>query len=167
MRDYIRHLKVNRIQTRQLVKDAYEIRKMNHGLKGWISERIFNLLIKWGYLQPHFDEVATEVWDFTPSKRKLLTDKILEAVQDLQYRGIDVNALDKYAIVMGESTFFTALKESDYHMGPFFVNPVAFRTESIYHQDPYYGRRAFGWDVHIVPGLEGFAFIPKVIIEKR
>lgn len=167
MRDYVRHLRVKRIPTRKLIKNAYEIGKTNHSLKDWISERIFNLLIKWGYLRQHFDDVETDVWDFTPSKKKLLTDKVLEAVRDLEWSGVRVDDVDKYVIVMGESTFFETLKDSHYSSGPFFVNPVAFRTEQLYHQDPYYGRRAFSWDVHIVPGLEGFAFIPKVIIEKR
>lgn len=167
MRDYVRHLKVRRVQTRQLVKNAYEIRKTKHRLKDWISERIFNLLIKWKYIQPHFEDVETEMWDFTPSKKKLLTDKVFEAVRNMERNGVDINDVDRYAIVMGESTFFDALKDSHFRDGPFFVNPVAFSTDLIYHQDPYYGRRAFSWDVHIVPGLEGFAFIPKVVFERK
>lgn len=167
MRDYVRHLKVKRLPTRKLIKNAYEVKKTNRRLKDWISEKFFNLLLKWGYLQQHFDDVETEKWDFTPSKQKLLTDRIIEAVRDMEYSGIHVSDVDKYAIVMGESTFFEALKDSDAYTGPFFVDPVAFRTNTVYHHDSYYGRRAFRWDVHVVPGLEGFAFIPKVIIERK
>jgi len=166
MRDYVRHLKVKRSSFKKMIKDVYEIRKTNNDFKDWVSGKMFNLLTKWGYLRQHFEDVETEVWDFTPSKKKLLTDRVLEAVNDMERFGIHVYDVDKYAIVMGETTFFDALKESNY-AGPFFMNPVAFSTDRVYHNDPYYGRRAFSWDVHIVPGMEGFAFIPKAIFERK
>lgn len=167
MKHSVRHMKVKRLTTPTFIKDAYDVKQTNSKVKNFFSKFLFNLLTKWGYLRQHYDDVTTEVWDFTPSKQEKLADKVMEALREMDRYGYSYPEPKDYAIIMGEHTFFEVIKDSDYSTGPFFVKPVAFSVGTVYYQDPYYGRMAFNWNVHVVPGLEGFAFIPKAIIERK
>lgn len=65
---------------------------------------------------------------------------------------------------MGEETFFGTMQERK-AQSPFFSDHTSFMSNDIYYNDPYNGRRALQFSCHIVPGMQGFAFIPKVFIE--
>ena len=166
--DTIKYLSVRTARSMYLVQDAY---KKASKYKGWkitsmTFSWLFNQMVNRGFLQPHFEEVTTQVYEHTPSKSEKLTHKILDAIHNYQR---DFNVLmepDKYVIVMGEPTFFELVK-GDYATMLFFNEPVAFKVGPLYYQDSYRGRQIMNFKVHVVPGIDGFVILPKAIIEKR
>lgn len=166
MRDTFRFAKIRRISNRLLIKNAYE---KSQKYRGWKLTRklfdwAFEQMVKRGYLQPFWDNVVTETYDYTPSKRKLLSDKVMEVIHSYE-RDFDVTVSpDNYVVVMGEDTYFNIVHESNVN-APFFYSPVAFQTDLAYN-DPYRGRVFNAWSVHVVPGIDGFAVLPKAIVEK-
>lgn len=145
--------------------NAFFVKETGSKFKDWLSSKVFAYLRKNGYLREYFEDQVIETFDYTESKRKLLTEKILEAIQNQRVNYQDITP-DNYAVIMGESTFFEFLKE-DRNNSPFFGRPETFMSNDIYYNDPYYGRRAVGFPIHVIPGLQGFALVPKAIIEKR
>jgi hypothetical protein len=167
MRDTIRYAKVNRISKKLLVEDAY---KKSNMFKGWHVTRdlfdwVFNQMVKRGYLQPYYDDVVTEMYDYTPAKCKLLSDKIMKAIHNYEYDFNTTITPDDYVVVMGEDTYFQTVHESDINT-PYFYSPMMFKTDLAYN-DPYRGRVFNAWSVHVVPGFDGFVILPKAIVEKR
>ena len=167
MRDTFRYAKINRISKKRLVKDSYE---KTQKYKGWELTRklfdwAFDQMVKRGYLQPFWDDVVTETYDYTPSKCKLLSDKIMEVILNYEHDFNVTMVPDKYVIVMGEDTYFQFVHDSEINT-PFFYSPMSFNTDLSYN-DPYRGRVFNAWSVHVVPGIEGFAVLPKAIIEKK
>jgi hypothetical protein len=146
-------------------KPSYSINSTGSKFKDWLSSKLFDRLFKWKYLCEYFEDQVVETFDYTESKRKLITEKILEAIQNYKADYRDVTP-DNYAVIMGESTFFEYLKE-DRGNSPFFGSPAAFMSNDIYYNDPYRGRQVVGFPIHVIPGLQGFALVPKAIIEKK
>lgn len=166
--DTIKYLSVRTARSMYLVQDAY---KKASKYKGWkitsmAFSWLFNQMVNRGFLQPHFEEVATQVYEHTPSKSEKLTHKILDAIHTYQ-RDFNVTMEpDKYVIVMGEPNFFELVKEEKAG-GPFFNEPVVFTAGPLYYHDSYRGRTVMNFKVHVVPGIDGFVILPKAIIEKR
>lgn len=166
MRDTLRYVRTKRKFERSIVKDAYEFVWADQGFKSKIASWMFKQLLKRGYLKQHFHEMEYEVFDYTFKEREQLTDKILDVIKQQERAGYGYPDPADYVIVMGERTFFETVKHSKID-GPFFINPTAFSANPIHRSDPYYGRQAFHWKVHVVPSMEGFAFIPKAIVEVK
>jgi hypothetical protein len=166
MRDTLRYVRTKRKVERSIVKDAYELTGLDKGLIGKIAGWLFKQLFKRGYLKQHFHEMEYEVFDYTFKEKEQLTDKILDVIKQQERAGYGYPDPAKYVIVMGERTFFETVKHSKID-GPFFINPMSFSANPLYHSDPYNGRQAFHWKVHVVPSMEGFAFIPKAIVEVK
>lgn len=144
---------------------SYCVKDTGSKIKDWLSRKAFDQLRKWGYLQYYFENVVVETFDYNEYKRKLLTEKVLSAIQTYRY---DYRKLDSkdYAVIMGESTFFEYVRENKDN-SPFFADTTSFMTDDIYYNDPYRGKRIMNFQVHVVPAMEGFAIVPKAIIEKR
>lgn len=166
--DTVKYLSTRTIRSTYKVQDAY---KKTSKHKGWkivsmTFSWLFNQMINRGFLQPHFEDVTTQVYEHTPSKSEKITHKILEAILNYE-RDFNVRVdPDKYVVVMGEPTFFETVKE-DKIGGPFFNNPIVFEAGPLYYHDPYRGRRVMNFKVHVVPGIDGFVILPKAIIEMR
>lgn len=163
----IRYAKLYRAKSPRFVPNAYAKAK---NFKGYsITKKVFNylhdLLISRKFIEQYFENVEIDTFDFTPSKKTRLTEKVLEIISSHEYNYGSRISPDTHVIVMGEGNFFDIVKDAQ--TSPFFNSPIDFDIDPIYNYDPYYGKRAFGWKVHVVPGLDGFVILPKVIIETR
>lgn len=166
MKRTIRLARVKRISKKVLIKDAYE---KNNKYKGWkvtyiLFDLIYEQMQKRGFLQPHYDDTVVDTYDYTPSKEKLLSHRVMEAIHNYERDFSTSVTPDEYVVVMGEDTYFETVKERDHT--PFFYQPVVFSTDIVYH-DPYGGRRSGAFSVHVIPGFDGFLILPKAIVEKR
>lgn len=167
MKRTIRLARVKTISKKVLIKNAYE---KNKKYKGWkvtyiLFDWIYEQMLKRGFLQPHYDDVAVDTYDYTPSKEKLLSHRVMEAIHNYEYDFNTTVSPDKYVVVMGEDTYFETVKESDINT-PFFYQPMEFSTDIVYY-DPYDGRRSGAFSVHVIPGFDGFLILPKAIVEKK
>ena len=151
----------------RMVETPYVVKnKSGHKIKDWVFDKFWSVFEKWGYVKQHFDRVEIETFDFTESKKKLITERILEEMQK-RTRYYDENLTpDKYVIIMGEDTFFDVMNEKR-DDSPFFGETISFMSNDLYYNDPYYGRRTLNFSCHIVKGMQGFAFVPKVFIETK
>lgn len=166
MASTFRYANLKRTSKKTLIKNAYE---KTRKYKGWkltlnLFDWVFDQMIKRGYLQPFWDDVVTETYDYTPSKRKLLSEVVMEAIHNYERDFVVTVNPNDYIIVMGEDTYFSIVREQGVN-SPFFYKPVTFQTDLAYN-DPYRGRVFNAWSVHVVPGIDGFAILPKAIIEK-
>lgn len=149
-------------------KETPYVVKANTGSK--VRDWVFNLLWprfeKWGNIKQHFDETTIETFDFTESKQKTTTNRILEELEKRRHDYRENPTPETHVIVMGEDTFFDTMQERR-NKSPFFSDHMSFMSNDIYYNDPYGGRRALQFSCHIIPGMQGFAFIPKVFIEVK
>jgi hypothetical protein len=141
-------------------------KKTDNKYKDWICKTAWRYLEKWGYIQQHFDDVKIEVFDFTESKRKQITERIIEEIRT-RAKYHDENVMpDTHVIVMGENTFFEIMNEKR-DASPFLADNYTFMTNDMYYNDPYRGKRVLHFSCHVIKGMEGFAIIPKVFVEVR
>jgi len=142
-------------------------RKVNNKYKDWIFEHIFKLFQKWGHIKPYMEDVVIEKFDFAPSKKKLITDKIIEEMNKRENYFYDRLNPSNHIVIMGEHTFFEIVQERRDNNSPFFGDNTTFMSNDIYYNDAYSGRRVMNFQCHIVRGMQGFAFVPRVIVEVR
>jgi len=158
----------SRIKTTIFKKETpYVVKNQTgHKFKDWIFNKMWNVFCKWGNVKQHIDEVEIETFDFTDSKRKVITERIIEEMRRREaYHGERVTP-DTHVVVMGEKTFFEMMDEKR-NNSPFFSDNFTFMTNDMYYNDPYNGRRVLQFSCHVVKGMVGFAIIPKVYIEVR
>lgn len=134
-------------------------RKLTKRFFDWCFEKMKTS----GFLQPHFEELEIQTYDHTESKRKLLSDKIMEMIT-MHERDFGRVKPDTHVIIMGEDDFFAAVHENRMNT-PFFGRETVTLQSDLKYRDSY--GTVMGYPVHIVPGLIGFAILPKAIIEKR
>jgi hypothetical protein len=154
-----------RKNTIKVPTSSFFIKETDSKLKNWFSKKAFNILLKWKYLNPYFDDQIIETFHYDESKSETITKKIANALVNYEYNYSNRITPETYVIVAGESTFFELLNEK--RNSPFFNDTYTFMSNDIYYNDPYHGRRAMNFAVHVVPGMEGFAFVPKVAIERK
>lgn len=135
-------------------------------IKDWIFNTAWKRFEKWGHVTQYFDETTIETFDFTESKQKTIFNKILEEIEKRRYDYRENPTPETHVIVMGEDTFFETVNEKR-NQSPFFSDNMTFMSNDIYYNDPYNGRRVMNFSCHVVPGMQGFAFIPKVFIEVK
>lgn len=71
--------KTVRTETPYVVK-----KKVGSKIKDWIFNTAWKHFEKWGNIKQHFDEVTIETFDFTESKQKTITNRILEELKKTQ-----------------------------------------------------------------------------------
>lgn len=153
--------KIYRKETPYVVKN-----ETGHKFKDWIFKKMWGVFYKWGNVKQHIDEIQIETFDFTQSRRKEITDRIVEEIRRRErYHGERVMP-DTHVVVMGEKTFFDIM-DVKRNNSPFFSDNFTFMTNDMYYNDPYSGRRVLQFSCHVIKGMEGFAIIPKVYIEVR
>ncbi len=145
--------------------DSFFIKETDSKLKNWISKKAFDILFKWKYLTPYFQDQVIETFHYNESKSKLITEKIINALRNYEYNYSNRITPETHVVIAGESTFFDIMNEK--RDSPFFNSTQMFMSNDIYYNDPYNGRRVMNFAVHVVPGMEGFAFVPKVAIERK
>jgi len=157
-----------RLKTKSFKKETPYVvtRKVNHRFKDWLFEKMFPLFQKWGHFKVYMEDVVVETFDFTESKKTKITEKIIEEINLRECDHYERITPDKYIILMGEDTFFEYISE-ERNNSPFFGDNVEFMSNDIYYHDPYNGKRAMQFSCHIVRGMKGFAFVPKVILEVK
>ena len=156
---------IRRIPTR-IPTDSYSKKPLKSKFKNWLCEKAFHYMQKWGFLNTYFDETPIETFSYDEVKRKLITEKILDAIR-LYGRDYNENINpENYIVIMGETTFFEVTKE-DRNDSPFFGSTATFMSNDIYYSDPYRGKRVMNFQVHVVPAMQGFALVPRVLIEKK
>lgn len=157
-----------RIKTSVFRKETPYVVKKETGrkVKDWVFNKLWSLFEKWGHIKQHFEDVEIETFDFTESKKKKITDRILEEIRKREEFHRDRIMPDTHVVVIGEETFFEILSEKNNH-SPFFSDFHTFLSNDVYYNDPYRGRRVMQFSCHVVNGMEGFAIIPKVIVEVK
>jgi len=124
---------------------------------GWFARFLHRRLEKWGLLEPYM--ITEQQWTFYPEAReaKSLMDRILDAVDQYDIlRIMDDEAL----IIMGTKDF------RELAGCPEIRNYMRFDVGPVGVNDPYRGRRIAGIPIHVIPNVEGFAVIPKVLVER-
>ena len=163
----IRFISARLKASHHMVKTPYVIKKeTGHKIKDWIFNKAWDIFNKWGNIEPHFDVVDTETFDFTESKKTLISDRILEEIHKRQKYHNDRVHPSTHVIVMGENTFFEIINDKNQN-SPFFGKDITIMSNDFYYYDPYHGRRSFGFSCHVIKGMQGFAIIPKVMIETK
>lgn len=155
------------IQKTVRTETPYVVKKnIGSKFKDWFFNAAWKYFEKWGHVTQHFDEPTIELFDFTESKQKKIFDKIMEELRKRQSAYRETITPETHIVVMGEDTFFEAADEKS-RTSPFFNNHMSFMSNEMYYTDPYNGRRVFQFSCHVVPGMQGFAFIPKVFVEVK
>ena len=135
-------------------------------IRDWIFDKLWTVFSKWGHISPFVDRVEIRTFDFTESKKQKVTDRIMEEINKRQMYFNESFDASNYVVIMGEETFFDMMGEKSMD-SPFFAHDVSFMSNDVYYNDPYRGRRVYNFSCHVVRGMEGFAIVPKVLIEKR
>jgi hypothetical protein len=135
---------------------------------GWkLTKRFFDWCFEKmktrGFLQPYDEKLEIQTYVHTESKRKLLSDKIMDMILTYE-RDFDRVNPEKHVIIMGEDDFFTAVQEKNVS-SPFFGYETVKMPSDLEYRNNY--GSVMSISVHVVPGLMGFAILPKAIIEKR
>lgn len=155
----IRQVKVTKKTVKDYTKERWEFKP-----KKYI--RLANFL--WKFLRK-IDAVSNmfetyDVWTYTPEHNKLLTKEIHKHINGvLRYY---MEKPDDFVLVCGNSDFKTLLHSPD------FAKTISFDTGPyvIGHKDdhpmaqPSY--TVMGIPIHVVPWIEGYALLPKRIIDK-
>lgn len=165
MRDTIRYVSLKRTKDILEHKSVYEKAKSykGHKLVGKVFTWAFDQMIKRGFLQTHFEEVNIETYDHTPTKQKLISDKVMEAIYAHE-RDFGRVSPETHVILMGEDDFFQSVNEKKMNSSFFGKEHVQMPTD-VKYQD--YRGSAYGFYIHVVPSIMGLAIVPKAIIEKR
>lgn len=124
---------------------------------GWFARFLHARLKKWGLLEPYMITVTR--WTFYPEAReaKPLMDRILDAVD--QY--------DMLRVMDGEAVIIMGTKDFRELAGcPEIRNYMCFDVGPVGVNDSYRGRRVAGIPIHVIPNVEGFAVVPKVLVER-
>lgn len=172
-----RHYKVNivnkRFQSARLVsqtvrKETPYVVKINTGnkIKDWFFNAAWKRFEKWGHVTQYFHDTTIETFDFTESKQKTIFNKILEELENRKYDHRENITPETHVIAMGEDTFFETVNEKR-NQSPFFSDNMTFMSNDMYYNDPYNGRRVLNFSCHVIKGMQGFAFIPRVFIERK
>lgn len=147
------------------IDNAYE---KSSKFSGWkLTNRFFDWCLEKmkasGFLEPYDEKLELQTYEHTESKRKLLSDKIMEMIMAHE-RDFGRVKPDTHVIVMGEDDFFMIVNENRMS-APFFGKETVTMQTNLKYRDSY--GSVMGYSVHVVPGLIGFAVLPKAIIEKR
>lgn len=116
-----------------------------------------------GFLQPYVEQLEIQTYEHTESKRKLLSDKVMDMIL-VHERDFGRVKPDTHVIIMGEDDFFHTVHENRMN-APFFGDQTVTMPTDLKYRDNY--GTVMGYSVHVVPGLMGFAILPKAIIEKK
>lgn len=116
-----------------------------------------------GFLQPYVEQLELQTYEHTESKRKLLSEKVMDMIFAHE-RDFGRVSPQTHVIIMGEDDFFATVHEKRIN-SPFFGNETVMMPSDLQYKDNY--GSVMGIPVHVVPGLMGFAILPKAIIEKR
>lgn len=108
----IRLAMVKKISKKVLIKEAYE---KNKNYKGWkvtyvLFSWMYEQMQKRGFLQPYYDDVVVDTYDYTPSKEKLLSHRVMEAIHRYERDFHTAVDPDKYVVVMAKIPTFKPLK---------------------------------------------------------
>lgn len=141
----------------------YEKKNVDNWFKDKLFNYMFGIFQKWGNINPHYENVVTKRFTFDETKRKLVSNKIQDELEK-RYRIGNISP-KTHIVLMGEVTFFDIVKEKGDE--PFFVGMTSFKSNEEFYYDPYRGKSVYQYSCHIVDGMQGFAFVPKVIVEIR
>lgn len=140
------------------------IKKLSgHKIKDWVFHKGWNLFVKWGNVKQHYEEASIDTFVFTENVKQSITDMILSEI-DRQYEYYHHVDPTTHVGVIGEATFFEIVDGSA-RESPFFRHPHTFFSRDIVQNDRYHGRRIYNFPCHVVPAMEGFALIPKALVE--
>jgi hypothetical protein len=167
MRDTIRYASLK--TTKFIAKDSYSYEKAKtyngHKLLAKAFGWVFDQMVKRGFLQPYFDEIKMETYDHTPTKSKLVSDRVLEAIHAHE-RDFGRVSPETHVILMGEDDFFQSVNEKRMD-SPFFGKEyVQMQTDLRFNASPY-KQSAVGMPIYVVPSIMGLAIVPKATIEKH
>lgn len=162
----VRHAKLNRTSIRVPLPSYVKTTKF----KGWkLTQKIFEWfyarMLSKKFLVGHFEDVVIDRYDYSATHKDKLTAKIVDVIRNHQQYFGNCNP-DTHVILVGEDTFFEYVNEQRIDT-PFFYQPATFELNTMFEEDPYYGRRVFNWPVHVVPGFSGFLIAPKAITEVK
>lgn len=130
----------------------------------WLLQKVMKYLKVKRYLDPYIDRVEYHTFHYTAQNSEDLAIEINVRQRNLFHSGIKVSA-DTHIVVMGQDEFMSVLKKKDANF--FSVDSQVYHAGPFFQTDPYHGRRIMNWQVHVVPYLKGFAFIPKVAVEVK
>lgn len=126
-----------------------------------IYQYLFDVMIHNKFLAEHQERVEVNTFDYTPEKRKLISEHIMNLIYNYEYDYFITVSPYNHVIVCGEEDFFRIVKEPEWDNSiPFFSKEEKFPL------DIRRNGRLLGFMIHICPGLSGVAILPKVIIQK-
>ena len=167
MRDAIRYSSLKRTKAVIEHKSVYEKSKSykGHKLLAKAFDWAFDQMIKKGFLQPYLEENIIDTYDHTPTKSKLVSDRVLETIHAHE-RDFGRVSPETHVILMGEDDFFETVNEKRMN-NPFFGQQfVRMQTDLRFNTSPYKWGAA-GMPIYVVPSIMGLAIVPKNIIEKH
>jgi hypothetical protein len=133
------------------IKQGYEFKPKKWD---WFSRLLWRLLNKINAVEPHYGEIAT--FHFTKFHEDKLANYIIQATQenpDLYERPKD------YCLIMGRKDF-SELIDKEQEMARF-SDLGTHRAYPIGYSGSY-----MSLPIHVVNTMEGFAVVPKMIIER-
>jgi len=167
MKESIRYASLKTIRTTYEHESVYEKAKSYKGNK--IIKRLFDWtfdqMAKRGFLQTYFEDIKIDTYDHAPSKRKLISDKVLEAIHEHENHFGHVSP-KTHVIMMGEDDFFQSVNEQKMNSPFFGREPMQLQTDIRYNTSGY-SASSMGFPIYVVPSINGLAIVPKNIIEKH
>lgn len=164
MRDTIRYASLKATKAVYEHKSVYEKSKSykGHKLLSGVFEWVFDQMIKREFLQTYLEDVKIDTYDHTPTKQKLVSDRVLEAIYAHE-RDFGRVSPKTHVILMGEDDFFQSVNERKMN-SPFFGKEGVKMLTDVKYQE--YRGSVYGFYIHVVPSIMGLAIVPKAIIEK-
>jgi hypothetical protein len=149
----IMNLKASNIVRRP---EGYIMRRS--GLSWWrgkLASWCWRLLHKLRAVEQYWYTETVYVYELAHQKQ--ITERFMSGIDEVFKRGHDVN---DYCMVMGAADFSEMLQSEPLRQH------MILATQEINYQRDGYRMRFMGLPIHVVPGIEGMAVFPKVIVEK-
>jgi len=148
-------------------KSVYEKAKSykGHKLINRLFSWVFGQMLKHGFLQTYFEDTQIDTYNHTPSNRKLVSDRVLEAIYAHEENFGRVSP-KTHVIMMGEDDFFQSVNEQKMNSPFFGIEPMQLQTDIRYNTSGY-SASSIGFPIYVVPSINGLAIVPKNIIEKH
>lgn len=154
----VRSAKLKRNRSYQLHSDAYQKNEKfsGNGLLSKMLDKLFDLMIRRKYLKYYNEMIEVEEFVFDDRKQKLVTDEVIRLIQDYECDFYTSVNRDTHVIVCGETEFFDMINETR-HNSPFHN----VKGMNAYSLDIYRNGGPMGLKLHVCPGINGFAILPK------
>lgn len=150
----IRQVRVAKKSIQDFTKERWEFKPKKYG---WLARLLWRLLKKIDAVSQFYE--TYDVWTYTPEHSKLLTKEIHKHINGvLRYY---MESPDDFVLVCGNSDFKELLNSPD------FTNTIMVDTGPYAYRHSGQGFKVMGIPIHVVPWIEGYALLPKRLIDKE